>query len=44
MLKARLFEHEMQRREEENKKEINSKTDIGWGTKLDLMYYNHINS
>ncbi len=34
MLKARLFEHEMQKREEENKKEINSKTDIGWGHQI----------
>ena len=34
MLKARLYEHETQRREEENKKEINSKTDIGWGHQI----------
>ena len=31
MLKARLFEHEMQKKEEENQKELTSKTDIGWG-------------
>ncbi len=34
MLKARLYEHEMQKREEENQKEINSKTDIGWGHQI----------
>ena len=34
MLKARLYEHETQKREEENKKEINSKTDIGWGHQI----------
>ena len=34
MLKARLYEHEMQKREEENKKELNSKTDIGWGHQI----------
>ena len=34
MLKARLYEHEIQKREEENKKEINSKTDIGWGHQI----------
>ena len=34
MLKARLYEHETQKREEENKKELNSKTDIGWGHQI----------
>ncbi len=34
MLKARLFEHEMQKREEANQKQINSKTDIGWGHQI----------
>ena len=34
MLKARLYEHEMQKRDEENQKEINSKTDIGWGHQI----------
>ena len=29
MLKARLYENELQKREEENQKEINTKTDIG---------------
>ena len=28
MLRARLYEHEIQKREEENQKQINSKTDI----------------
>tara|TARA_Y200000002_G_scaffold10819_2_gene8912 strand:+ start:216 stop:1067 length:852 start_codon:yes stop_codon:yes gene_type:complete len=34
MLKARLYEHEIQKRETENKKELNSKTDIGWGHQI----------
>ena len=34
MLKSRLYENEMQKREEEEKKEINSKTDIGWGHQI----------
>ena len=34
MLKARLFEHETQKREEENQKQLNSKTDIGWGHQI----------
>jgi peptide chain release factor 2 len=34
MLKARLYEYEMQKREQANKKELNSKTDIGWGHQI----------
>jgi peptide chain release factor 2 len=34
MLKARLYEYEMQKREQENQKELNSKTDIGWGHQI----------
>ena len=34
MLRARLYENEMQKREEENQKEINAKTDIGWGHQI----------
>ncbi len=34
MLKARLYEHEMQKREKENQKNISSKTDIGWGHQI----------
>ena len=34
MLKARLYEHEIQKREEKNQKEINLKTDIGWGHQI----------
>jgi peptide chain release factor 2 len=34
MLRARLFEHEMQKRETENQKELSSKTDIGWGHQI----------
>jgi peptide chain release factor 2 len=34
MLKARLYEHEIQKRDEENQKEINTKTDIGWGHQI----------
>ena len=34
MLKARLFEHEIQKKEEENQEELTSKTDIGWGHQI----------
>ena len=34
MLKARLYENEIQKREEENQKELNAKTDIGWGHQI----------
>ncbi len=34
MLKARLYEHEIQKRDKENQKELNSKTDIGWGHQI----------
>ena len=34
MLKARLYEHEIQKREQENKKQLDSKTDIGWGHQI----------
>ena len=34
MLKARLHEHEVQKKEEENQKELNTKTDIGWGHQI----------
>ncbi len=34
MLKARLFEHEMQKKEEETQKELSNKTDIGWGHQI----------
>ena len=34
MLKARLYEYETQKREKESQKEINSKTDIGWGHQI----------
>ena len=34
MLRARLYEHEIQKREEENQKELTSKTDIGWGHQI----------
>ena len=43
MLKARLYEYELQKKEEENQKEMNSKQILDGVTKLDLMYYNHIN-
>ena len=33
-MKARLYEHELQKKEEENQKELNSKTDIGWGHQI----------
>ena len=34
MLKARLYEHETQKKEEENQKELAFKTDIGWGHQI----------
>ena len=34
MLKARLYEYEMQKREKENQKNMSSKTDIGWGHQI----------
>ncbi len=34
MLKARLYEYELQKRDEDNQKELNSKTDIGWGHQI----------
>ena len=34
MLKSRLYEHEMQKREEANQKELSNKTDIGWGHQI----------
>ena len=34
MLKARLYEYEIQKKEEENKKEMTDKTDIGWGHQI----------
>ena len=34
MLKARLYEHEIQKREEKNQKELDTKTDIGWGHQI----------
>ena len=33
MLKARLYEHEMQRRRKKPK-ELSNKTDIGWGHQM----------
>jgi len=34
MLKARLYEHELQKREEQEQKKISTKTDIGWGHQI----------
>ncbi len=34
MLKARLYKHEIQKREDKSKKELDSKTDIGWGYQI----------
>ena len=34
MLKARLYEHERQKREAENQKKLSNKTDIGWGHQI----------
>ena len=34
MLKARLYEYEFQKREEQEQKNVSSKTDIGWGHQI----------
>ena len=34
MLKARLYEHETQKKEKQEQKNISSKTDIGWGHQI----------
>ena len=34
MLKARLYEHEIQKREEQEQKNVSTKTDIGWGHQI----------
>ena len=34
ILKSRLYEFEMQKRDEKNQKDLNSKTDIGWGHQI----------
>ncbi len=34
MLKARLYEYEIQKREQESQKNLSSKTDIGWGHQI----------
>ena len=34
MLKARMYEYEIQKKEEANQKELSSKTDIGWGHQI----------
>ena len=34
MLKARLYEYEIQKREEKNQSQIEAKTDIGWGHQI----------
>ncbi len=34
MLRSRLYEHELQKKEKENQASLNSKTDIGWGHQI----------
>ncbi len=34
MLRARLYEHEIQKREKDSQEDMNSKTDIGWGHQI----------
>ena len=34
ILKARLYEYEIQKREEQEQKNVSSKTDIGWGHQI----------
>ena len=41
MLKARLYEYEIQKREEKNKSQIESKTDIGWGHQIRSFVLQH---
>ena len=43
MLKARLYENEMQKKEEENQKELTIRLILDGVIKLDLMFYNLIN-
>ena len=34
MLKARLYEYELQKKEEQQQKNLSTKTDIGWGHQI----------
>jgi len=34
MLRARLYEYEIQKKDKENQKQVESKTDIGWGHQI----------
>ena len=34
MLKSRLYEHEIQKREQANQEELSNKTEIGWGHQI----------
>ena len=34
MLKARLYDYEIKKKEEENQKNVSEKTDIGWGHQI----------
>ena len=34
MLKARMYEYEIQKREKNSQKDLSSKTDIGWGHQI----------
>ena len=43
MLKARMYEYEIQKKEEANQKELSSKTDIGWGHQIRSSFYNLTN-
>ena len=33
-MRARLYEHEIQKKDEENQKKLKTKTDIGWGHQI----------
>ena len=44
MLRARLYENEVQKRDEANQKELNAKTDIGWGHPNKILRFTTIST
>ena len=42
MLKARLYEHELKKKEEQLKTQRNIKSDIGWGHQIRSYIFIHI--
>ena len=43
MLKARLYDYELKKKEQQNLNNESSKSEIGWGHQINLMFYNLIN-